>query len=190
MAINLKKGESINLSKREPNLRKIRVGLGWDKKAGSGADFDLDVSVFVCQLNSTREPKLLSDDYFVFYNNKVSPDGAVSHSGDNRSGDATGDDENVMVDLSKINPQAQEVSFVVTIHDADTRNQNFGQIQNAYIRLYDNDKVVADYDLDEMFSNETAVQFGSFFKLDGEWLFKAVGAGYRLNLGDFVDGYK
>ncbi|MCB1658550.1 MAG: TerD family protein, partial [Pseudomonadales bacterium] len=77
-----------------------------------------------------------------------------------------------------------------TIHEAEARNQNFGQIQNAYIRLYDNDKVVADYDLDEMFSNETAVQFGSFFKLDNEWLFKAVGAGYRLNLGDFVEGYQ
>jgi tellurium resistance protein TerD len=190
MAINLKKGESINLSKREPNLRKIRVGLGWDKSAAGGADFDLDVSVFICQLNAMREPKLLSDDYFVFYNNKVSPDGSVSHSGDNRSGDAAGDDESVMVDLGKITPQAQEISFVVTIHEAETRRQSFGQIQNAYIRLYDNDKMVADYDLDAMFSNETAVQFGSFFKLDGEWLFKAVGAGYRLNLGDFVDGYK
>ncbi|MFO1391963.1 MAG: TerD family protein [Agitococcus sp.] len=190
MAINLKKGESINLSKREPNLRKIKVGLGWDKKADSGADFDLDVSVFVCRLNESREPKLLSDEYFVFYNNKVSPDGAVTHSGDNRTGDAAGDDESILVDLSKINAQAQEISFVVTIHEAEARHQSFGQIQNAYIRLYDNDKVVADYDLDEMFSNETAVQFGSFFKLDNEWLFKAVGAGYRLNLGDFVEGYQ
>ena len=189
MAINLKKGESINLSKREPNLRKIRVGLGWDKRSG-GADFDLDVSVFVCNLNATREPKLLGDEYFVFYNNKQSPDGAVTHSGDNRTGDAAGDDESIIVDLSKINPQAQEISFVVTIHEADTRNQSFGQIQNAYIRLYDNDKVVADYDLDEMFSNETAVQFGSFFKLDNEWLFKAVGAGYRLTLSDFIEGYQ
>jgi tellurium resistance protein TerD len=190
MAINLKKGESINLSKREPNLRKIRVGLGWDKRGAAGADFDLDVSVFVCQLNAAREPKLISDEYFVFYNNKVSPDGAVTHSGDNRTGDATGDDESVIVDLGKINPAGQEISFVVTIHEADARGQNFGQIQNAYIRLYDNDKVVADYDLDEMFSSETAVQFGSFFKLDNEWLFKAVGAGYRLTLSDFVEGYQ
>lgn len=190
MAINLKKGESINLSKREPTLRIIRVGLGWDKSNSGGADFDLDVSVFVCQLNAAKEPKLLGDDYFVFYNNKQSPDGAVTHSGDNRSGNGAGDDESIIVDLSKIHANGQEISFVVTIHEADARRQSFGQIQNAYIRLYDGDKVVADYDLDAMFSNETAVQFGSFFKLDNEWLFKAVGAGYCLTLNDFVEGYQ
>ncbi len=190
MAINLKKGESINISKREPSLRMIRVGLGWDKRGDSGADFDLDVSVFVCRLNAAKEPKLIADEYFVFYNNKQSPDGAVLHSGDNRSGNGAGDDESINVDLSKLHAEAQEISFIVTIHEADARNQNFGQIQNAYIRLYDGDKIIADYDLDAMFSSETAVQFGSFFRLDGEWLFKAVGAGYRLNLNDFIEGYQ
>ena len=190
MAINLKKGESINISKREPSLRMIKVGLGWDKSGGGGADFDLDVSVFICQLNAMREPKLIGDEYFIFYNNKQSPDGAVVHSGDNRSGNAAGDDESITVNLGKLHADAQEISFIVTIHEADARNQNFGQIQNAYIRLYDGDKIIADYDLDAMFSNETAVQFGSFFRLDGEWLFKAVGAGYRLNLTDFVEGYQ
>lgn len=192
MTINLKKGEGINLTKTAPALRVIRVGLGWDKRGGFGADFDLDASVFICRLNASNEPKLIADEYFVFYNNKVSPDGAVSHSGDNRTGDAGGDDETIIVDLGKMHADAREVSFIVTIHDADTRGQNFGQIQNAYIRLYDDatGKVVADYDLDEMFSQETAVQFGSFFKANGEWSFKAVGAGYKLGLGDFVEGYR
>ena len=128
----------------------------------------------------------------MFYNNRQSPDGAVTHSGDNRTGDAAGDDESILVDLGKLHPEAREISFIVTIHDAVARGQNFGQIRDAYIRLYDDltGQVVADYDLDEMFSQETAVQFGSLFKLNGEWSFKAVGAGYRLGLGDFVAGYQ
>ena len=192
MAINLKKGEGINLSKTAPALRTIRVGLGWDKRTAAGTDFDLDVSVFVCRLNDFNEPKLISDDYFVFYNNKQSPDGAVTHSGDNRSGEVRGDDEVIGIDLNKINAEAREISFIVTIHDAAARNQNFGQIQNAYIRLYDdaNGQVVAEYDLDEMFSQETSVQFGSFFRATSDWAFKAVGAGYKLSLEDFVEGYR
>lgn len=191
MAINLKKGDGINLTKTEPALRNIRVGLGWDKRTGGG-DFDLDASVFICRLNAANEPKLIADEYFVFYNNKQSPDGGVTHSGDNRTGDAGGDDETIRVSLDKIHADAREISFIVTIHDAVARGQNFGQIQNAYIRLYDDatGRVVAEYDLDEMFSQETAVQFGSFFRQNGEWSFKAVGAGYRLDLGDFVGGYQ
>lgn len=192
MTINLKKGEGINLTKSAPALRNIRVGLGWDKRSGGGADFDLDASVFLCRLNAANEPKLIADEYFVFYNNKQSPDGAVTHSGDNRSGEASGDDETILVDLGRMHADAREVSFIVTIHDADTRGQNFGQIVNAYIKLYDDatGRVIAEYDLDENFSQETAVQFGSFFKQNGEWSFKAVGAGYRLGLGDFVEGYR
>lgn len=192
MAINLQKGEGINLTKTAPALRRIRVGLGWQQRIGGTPDFDLDASVFICKLNAANEPKLISDECFVFYNNRQSPDGAVTHSGDNRTGDAEGDDESILVDLGKLHPDAREISFIVTIHDAVARGQNFGQIRDAYIRLYDDltGQVVADYDLDEMFSQETAVQFGSLFKLNGEWSFKAVGAGYRLGLGDFVAGYQ
>ena len=185
MAINLKKGESINISKREPSLRMIRVGLGWDKSAGGGADFDLDVSVFTCRLNSTKEPKLLSDDYFVFYNNKQSPDGAVTHSGDNRSGNASGDDESITVDLSKLHADAQEISFIVTIHDAEARRQNFGQVSNAYIRLVNaaDGKEIARYDLSEDASVETAMLFGEIYRHNAEWKFKAVGQGFAGGLG-------
>ena len=192
MGVSLKKGGNVSLTKEAPGLTEVVVGLGWDPRVTDGSEFDLDASVFICRLNAANEPKLIADEYFVFYNNKQSPDGGVTHSGDNRTGDAGGDDETIRVNLDKVHADAREISFIVTIHDAVTRGQNFGQIQNAYIRLYDDatGRVVAEYDLDEMFSQETAVQFGSFFRQNGEWSFKAVGAGYRLDLGDFVGGYQ
>ncbi|MDK2126042.1 TerD family protein [Parachitinimonas caeni] len=189
MSINLDKGGRINLSKNHPALSKIRVGLGWDcKKFDTGSNFDLDASVFILGANS----KLLSDQHFVFYNNLQSPEGAVKHSGDNRSGDAQGDDEVINVDFAKIPPQATELSFVVTIHEADIRRQNFGQIENSYIRLYDDvtGDVIGQYQLGDEFSNETSLQFGSVYRNEaGEWLFKAVGAGYKRGLIDFVRAY-
>ncbi len=192
MAINLTKGQGINLAKSAPGLSRIRMGLGWDRRSGGGADFDIDCSVFVCKLNPAGEPKLISDSHFVFYNNLSTPNGAVVHKGDNRSGAGEGDDESVLVDLGKIEAEAAEISFIVTIHEGAERNQNFGQIENAYIKLYDDisGAEVAGYDLDATFSSETAVQFGSLYKKDGQWNFKAVGAGYRLTLGDFVAGYQ
>lgn len=192
MAINLEKGGRINLSKDVPALKRVRLGLGWDANAfDSGKDFDLDASVFICKANGEGHPKLISDQYFVFYGNLVSPDGGVTHKGDNRTGITTGDDENIIVDLKKLAPEVEEISFVVTIYEAPERRQNFGQVKNSYIKLYDDEsgKEVAKYSLEEDFSTETAVQFGSLYKKDGAWLFKAVGAGYKKGLADFVVAY-
>ncbi|QDQ29021.1 TerD family protein [Chitinimonas arctica] len=192
MAINLTKGQGINLTKTAPTLSRIRMGLGWDRKSNSGPEFDIDCSVFVCALNGAGEPKLMSDSHLIFFNNLSTPNGAVQHKGDNRTGAGEGDDETVLVDLGKIEADAAEISFIVTIHEGAERGQNFGQIQNAYIKLYDDATgvEVAGYDLDATFSSETAVQFGSLYRKEGQWHFKAVGAGYRLTLGDFVAGYQ
>lgn len=192
MAINLEKGGRINLSKENPGLRKIRVGLGWNPNTfDTGAKFDLDVSAFVLAPNAGGQPKLLADEYLVFYNNAASPDGAVVHSGDSQAGDSAGDDETLTIDLSSLNAKAEEISFIVTIHKADERRQNFGQVANSYIKLYDDETgaVMAEYKLEDDFSTETAVQFGSLFRRDGQWSFKAVGAGYKKGLGDFVAIY-
>jgi tellurium resistance protein TerD len=192
MAINLEKGGRINLSKDVPALKRVRMGLGWDANAfDTGKDFDLDASVFLCKADANGHAKLISDAHFVFYGNLTSPDGAVAHKGDSRTGVATGDDENIIVDLKKIAPDIEEMSFIVTIHEAAERRQNFGQVKNSYIKLYDDEtgKEVAKYSLEEDFSTETAVQFGSLYKKDGAWLFKAVGAGYKKGLADFVVAY-
>lgn len=192
MSINLEKGGRINLSKENPNLRKVRFGLGWDANGtDTGAEFDLDASLFICTSDAAGNPKLIADEYFVFYNNKLSPDGAAVHSGDNRTGSGEGDDETIVVDISKLNPLATELSFIVTIHKADERRQNFGQVRNSYIKLYDDETgaEVAKYSLEDEFSTETAVQFGSLYKKDGSWLFKAVGTGYKKGLADFVRAY-
>ena len=192
MTINLEKGNRVNLSKEAPSLKRIRVGLGWNaNKFDTGAAYDLDVSGFVCSLDASGTAKLLGDEYFVFYNNKTTPEGAVVHMGDNRDGAADGDDESLIVDLVKLNPAAQEISFIVTIHDATARKQNFGQITNSYIKLYNDEtgEELAKYSLEDDFSSETAVQFGSLYKKDGAWSFKAVGAGFKRGLGDFVKAY-
>lgn len=192
MSINLSKGGRINLSKSAPSLKRVRIGLGWNPNAFStGQDFDLDASVFICK-DSAGSPILISDPHFVFYNNTRDPEGATVHSGDNRVGDSAGDDETVTVELSKLNPLATELSFIVTIHDAVARKQNFGQVTKSYIKLYNDEtgEVVAQYSLEDDFSMETAVQFGSLYKNDaGEWLFKAVGQGYQKGLDDFVRVY-
>lgn len=193
MAINLKKGGGINLTKSAPTLSALRVGLGWDRKfPPGGADFDLDSTVFVCKLNEAGEPKLISDEHFIFYNNLKTPNGSVVHKGDNRTGAGEGDDETILVNLPLLEADCQEISFIVTIHEGIERNQNFGQITNAYIKIYNDatGEVICEYDLDEKFSSETAVQFGSLLRANGEWSFKAVGIGYRLGLGDFVEGYQ
>ena len=197
MAINLTKGSRINLTKEAPTLTKLRVGLGWMPNAtDTGADFDLDVTAFGLTLDAQGEPKLAGrktdPDYIVFYNNEKSVDGAIIHSGDSRKGEASGDDETITIDLTLLSPTVDEISFIVTIHEAIARRQNFGQVPKSHIALYDDTtgNLIARYDLGEDFSSETAVQFGSVYKReDGAWAFKAVGAGYNLGLDAFVTGY-
>ncbi|WKB50681.1 TerD family protein [Eleftheria terrae] len=191
MSISLKKGASLNLSKAEPALQRVRVGLGWEMPDNI-PPLDLDVSAFVCRLDGRNEPKLLSEQHFVFYNNLATPNGSVRHSGDQRTGDAEGDDETLLVELSKLEDAVSEISFVVTIHEAAERGQHFGLLRDAYIRVYNADtgKVLCLYDLDAQFGRETAVQMGSLVRSgDRHWEFRAVGAGYTLDLGAFVEGY-
>lgn len=183
MAINLEKGQRVNV-----DLPKFAVGLGWDANASStGGDFDLDASVFILGENK----KILSDEYFVFYNNLKSPEGAVEHTGDNLTGEGDGDDETIRVDLSKINPSATEICIVVTIHQADERRQNFGQVRNSFIRIYDEatNLELLKYELEEDFSIETAVEFGRIYKRNNEWKFEAVGVGQRGGLAEYLQKY-
>ncbi|WP_254174422.1 TerD family protein [Planktothrix pseudagardhii] len=188
MSINIRKGERISLSKEAPGLKRASIGLGWDVNASdTGTAFDLDASVFML----AEDGKIPIDEYFVFYNNLISPDQSVKHLGDSRTGAGSGDDETIVVDLTKINSSIQELIFVVTIHDADKRRQNFGQVRNSYIRIYDDDTQteVTKYDLEEDFSRETAVEFGRLYLKNGEWRFQAVGQGYNSGLQSFVDKY-
>lgn len=197
MAINLAKGSRINLAKEAPSLTRLRVGLGWAPNAtDTGHDFDLDVTAFGLTLDADGNPKLAGrktdPDYIVFYNNEKSIDGAIVHSGDSRKGEASGDDETIIIDLTKLDKKIDEISFIVTIHDAIDRRQNFGQVPKSHIALYNDETgdLIARYDLGEDFSSETAVQFGSVYKReDGAYAFKAVGAGYTLGLDAFVTGY-
>lgn len=187
MTINLTKGGSINLSKSNPGLTKVKVGLGWDV-SGNSIPYDLDVSAAVLKLVNGAT-KLVSEGHFVFYNQKVSSDGSVIHSGDNRTGNGDGDDETIIVDLTKLPAETAEVTFVVTIHEAAQRGQHFGQISNAYANLYDANTgaVLATYDLDADANGMYAIQFVSLYKdASGEWTFKAIGAGYQVDLGAFL----
>jgi len=183
MAINLQKGQRESIS-----APKFTIGLGWDTNTSStGAAFDLDASIFIMGDNK----KLLSDEHFIFYNNLKSPDGAVEHTGDNLTGDGDGDDEQIMVDLNKIAPQASEICIVVTIHEAANRRQNFGQVRNSFIRIFDtaSNAELLKYELEEDFSIETAVEFGRIYKRNNEWKFEAVGAGMKGGLQDYLNKY-
>lgn len=182
--INLEKGQRVNVE-----LPKFTIGLGWDTNSSStGVDFDLDASAFILG----EDKKLLSDEHFVFYNNLKSPDGAVEHTGDNLTGEGEGDDESIRIDLSKITPNAYEICFVVTIHKADERKQNFGQVHNSFIRIYNTDtnEEVMKYELEEDFSIETAVEFGRLYRRNGQWKFEAIGVGMKGGLGDYVNKYQ
>lgn len=183
MAINLQKGQRENL-----NAQKFIIGLGWDTNTSStGEDFDLDASAFILGENK----KILSDKHFVFYNNLNSPNDAVVHTGDNLTGDGDGDDEQIVVDLSKIDADASEICVVVTIHEAETRKQNFGQVRNSFIRIVDanSNQELLKYELEEDFSIETAVEFGRIYKRNGEWKFEAVGSGMKGGLEDYLNKY-
>ncbi|MCD1118520.1 TerD family protein [Chryseobacterium turcicum] len=184
MAINLQKGQRENI-----NAPKFTIGLGWDtNNTSTGGAFDLDASLFL--LNDSK--KLVSDNHFIFYNNLESPDKAVIHSGDNLTGDGDGDDEQIKIDLTKIDAAVQEITVVVTIHDADARRQNFGQVRNSFIRIFNTEtnEEILKYELDEDFSIETAVEFGRIYNRNGEWKFEAVGSGQRDGLDKFVSMYQ
>ncbi|MEM8740718.1 MAG: TerD family protein [Pseudomonadota bacterium] len=181
MAISLSKGGNISLSKTDPSLVRMVVGLGWDERQTDGAEFDLDASAFMLG----ESGKCRNDSDFIFYNNMKSSEGAVSHTGDNRTGEGEGDDEQIKVDLSKMPTDVHKIAVTVTIHDAEARKQSFGQVANAFIRIVNEDSgaEVVRYDLSEDYSTETAMVFGELYRHSGEWKFKAVGQGYAGGLG-------
>ena len=186
--ISLFKGQKVDLTKNNPGLSRILVGLGWDvKKYDGGYDFDLDAAAFVLGVNG----KVLSDADFVFYNNLKHSSGAVQHMGDNLTGAGEGDDEQIKVDLSKLPGNADKVAFTVTIYDAEARKQNFGQVSNAFIHILDetNGKELIRYDLGEDFSVETAVVVGELYRQAGEWKFNAIGSGFRGGLKALCQNY-
>ena len=187
MAISLQKGGNVNLSKEAPSLKKLVIGLGWDPRATDGAAFDIDGSVFLLKADG----KVRSDADFIFYNNLKSTDGSVVHLGDNTSGAGEGDDEKITIDLAAVPADIEKITFGVTIHDAETRKQNFGMVSKAYIRCVnaDGDKEIARYDLSEDSSTETAMIFGDIYRVNGDWKFKAVGQGFAGGLGPLARSF-
>ena len=180
MAISLNKGGDLSLSKTDPSLNQVLIGLGWDARATDGADFDLDASAFLLAAND----KVRGETDFIFYNQTRSPEGSVEHTGDNRTGEGDGDDEAVKINLAKVPADVQKIAITVTIHDAESRGQNFGQVQNAFIRVV-NDQTnveIVRFDLNEDYSTETAMIFGELYRHNGEWKFRAVGQGYNGGL--------
>lgn len=187
MAISLQKGGNVNLSKEAPTLKKLIVGLGWDPRATDGAAFDLDGSAFLLKTDG----KVRSDADFIFYNNLKSADGSITHLGDNTTGQGDGDDEQLSIDLAAVPADVDRVVVAVTIHDAEARRQNFGQVGKAYIRVLnaDGDKEIARFDLSEDGSSETAMIFGEVYRAGAEWKFKAVGQGFAGGLGPLARSY-
>lgn len=187
MAISLSKGGNVNLSKEAPGLNKIIVGLGWDARATDGAAFDLDASAFLVKMDG----KVRSDSDFIFYNQPKSACGSVEHTGDNKTGVGEGDDEAVKVTLSTIPGELDKIVFAVTIHDADARRQNFGQVSHAYIRIVNEDggAEIARYDLSEDASTETAMVFGEIYRVGTDWKFKAVGQGFAGGLAPLATSF-
>lgn len=188
MAINLSKGQKVDLTKGNPGLKSIMVGLGWDVNAfDSGADFDLDAAAFMLGANG----KCPTDQEFIFYGNLEHNTGAVKHMGDNLTGDGDGDDEQIFVDLTKIPANVEKIAFTVTIYDAEGRRQNFGQVSNAFIRIVDDSTgtELIRYDLGEDFSIETAVVVGELYRHNGEWKFNAIGSGFQGGLAALCGHY-
>jgi tellurium resistance protein TerD len=180
MGVTLAKGGNVSLSKAAPNLTAVQIGLGWQARATTGADFDLDASALLCS-----NGRVLGDEYFIFYNNLKSPDGSVEHMGDELvGGTGAADDEVVKVNLAQVPPQVDKIVFPVSIYDAEARLQNFGQVRDAYIRVLNqaDGAELARYDLSEDASNETAMIFGELYRYNGEWKFRAVGQGYASGL--------
>lgn len=181
MAVSLSKGGNVSLTKQAPGLRAVTVGLGWDARTTDGKPFDLDASAIGCR----PDGKVASDEHFVFFNNLRSPDGAIEHTGDNVTGEGAGDDEQIKVDLAGAPADLDRVVFPVSIYDADSRGQSFGQVRNAFIRVVNqaDNAEIARYDLSEDASTETAMVFGELYRNGSEWKFRAVGQGYTSGLG-------
>lgn len=179
MSVTLAKGGNVSLSKAAPNLTQVMIGLGWDARSTTGAPFDLDASALLC-----AGGRVLGDEYFVFYNNLKSPEGSVEHTGDNLTGEGDGDDEVILVDLAKVPEDVDKIVFPVSIYDAESRAQTFGQVGNAFIRVVHqlDQTELARYDLSEDASTETAMIFGEVYRYGGEWKFRAVGQGYASGL--------
>ncbi|MCY8316266.1 TerD family protein [Bacillus vallismortis] len=188
MAIQLSKGQRIDLTKTNPGLAKAVIGLGWDtNKYSGGHDFDLDASAFLVDAHDN----CVNDLDFVFYNNLEHPSGGVTHTGDNRTGEGDGDDEQIIVDFSKIPAHIEKIGITVTIHDAEARSQNFGQVSNAFVRIVDEEtqNELLRFDLGEDFSIETAVVVCELYRHGGEWKFNAIGSGFSGGLAALCRNY-
>ena len=188
MSISLAKGQKVDLTKGNPSLKNVMVGLGWDVNVyDSGVAFDLDAAAVMLGENG----KCPTEKEFVFYGNLVHGSESVKHLGDNLTGEGDGDDEQILVDLSKIPANVQKIAFTVTIYDCDARRQNFGQVNNAFIRIVDeatNTELVR-YDLGEDFSIETAIVVGEIYRHNGEWKFNAIGSGFQGGLAALCAHY-
>ena len=180
MSVSLSKGGNVSLTKAAPGLTAVVVGLGWDARTTTGADFDLDASAIMLDMSG----KVLSDAHFVFFNNLKSPDGSVEHMGDNLTGGGDGDDEQIKINLDAVPAECGKVTFPVSIYEAESRQQNFGQVRNAFIRIVNqaDGSEIARYDLTEDAASETAMIFGEIYRSFGEWKFRAVGQGYSSGL--------
>ncbi len=180
MGVSLTKGGNVSLTKAAPDLKAVLVGLGWDLRTTTGDDFDLDASAILCN----EQGSVVSDRDFVFFNNLTSSNGAVQHTGDNLTGEGEGDDEVIKVDLSSVPTEVAKIVFPVSIYEGDTRNQSFGQVRNAFIRIVNQagGAELARYDLSEDASTETAMVFGELYRSGSEWKFRAVGQGYASGL--------
>ena len=187
MGVSLSKGGNVSLTKEAPHMTAVSVGLGWDIRTTTGTDFDLDASAIAVG----TDKKVLSDKHFVFFNNLTSPDGSIEHTGDNTTGEGEGDDEVIKVNLSAVPPEVDSIVFPVSIYDADSRSQSFGQVRNAFIRVVDqsNSNEIARYDLSEDASTETAMVFGELYRNGSEWKFRAVGQGYASGLAGIARDY-
>ncbi|MDP9435408.1 MAG: TerD family protein [Actinomycetota bacterium] len=180
MGVSLSKGGNVSLTKEAPGLKAVVVGLGWDARSTTGTEFDLDASAIML----SAQGKVVSDSHFIFFNNTKSPDGTVEHTGDNLTGEGEGDDEQIKVDLANVPADCDKVVFAVSIYDAENRNQNFGQVRNAFIRVVNQagGAEITRYDLSEDASTETAMVFGELYRNGPDWKFRAVGQGYAAGL--------
>ena len=187
MAVSLSKGGNVSLTKEAPGLTAVTVGLGWDVRTTTGTDFDLDASA----IGVNNAGKVASDAHFVFFNNKQTPDSTIVHTGDNRTGEGGGDDEQINVNLAGLPADVDKIVFPVSIYEAESRQQSFGQVRNAYIRVVDqaNGNELARYDLSEDASTETAMVFGELYRHGAEWKFRAIGQGYASGLAGIARDY-
>lgn len=188
MSISLSKGQRVDLTKTNPGLTKVVIGLGWDtNRYDGGQDFDLDASAFL----TGEDGKVINDQDFIFYNNLVGGNGSVEHTGDNRTGEGDGDDEQINIDFSKVPANIHKIAITVTIHDAQARSQNFGQVSNAFVRVVNeaNNSEVLRYDLGEDFSVETAVVICELYRHGAEWKFNAIGSGFQGGLAALCQNF-